>query len=31
MLTSKAPFGFAFVYRDFRIARLNEVLATVNG
>jgi diguanylate cyclase (GGDEF)-like protein/PAS domain S-box-containing protein len=31
MLTSKTPLGFAFVDRDLRIVRLNEVLATVNG
>ena len=28
---SKAPFGFGFVDRDFRIVRINETLASVNG
>jgi diguanylate cyclase (GGDEF)-like protein/PAS domain S-box-containing protein len=30
-LQSKAPVGFGFVDRDFRIVRLNERLAAVNG
>ena len=30
-LQSKAPIGFGFVDRDFRIVRLNERLAEVNG
>ena len=30
-LLSKAPFGFGFVDRDFRLVRLNETLAAVNG
>ena len=30
-LISTAPFGFAFVDRDFRFVRLNERLAAVNG
>jgi PAS domain S-box-containing protein len=28
---STAPVGFGFVDRDFRIVRINEILATVNG
>ena len=30
-LLSKAPFGFGFVDREFRLVRLNETLAAVNG
>jgi diguanylate cyclase (GGDEF)-like protein/PAS domain S-box-containing protein len=30
-LLSKAPVGFGFVDRDFRLIRLNETLAAVNG
>jgi diguanylate cyclase (GGDEF)-like protein/PAS domain S-box-containing protein len=30
-LQSKAPIGFGFVDRDFRIVRLNEMLAAVSG
>jgi PAS domain S-box-containing protein len=31
MLLSKAPIGFGFVDRDFRVVIMNEVLAAVNG
>ncbi len=30
-LQSNAPVGFGFVDRDFRVVRLNETLAAVNG
>lgn len=31
LLESKAPVGFGFVDRDFRVVRMNETLAAVNG
>ena len=30
-LHSKAPIGFGFVDRDFRVVRVNETLAAING